>query len=107
MKELYLKHQTVIFRTLGALLLVIGFAAYFWTTPKEGLSANEKAAANVARMEAQAMGGSSAGGKPKSNESTIMKKYKETQAAQVRIVLILMMISGVGFLGYSFVRKKD
>jgi len=108
MKELYNENKIVILRSLGALLLIVGFAAYFWTTPKEGLSANEKAAANVARMEARVMGGNSLTiQKQKPNESPFLKKYKDKQEAQMRYALIIMMILGVGFLGYSFVKKEE
>lgn len=89
-------------------MLLIGFAAYFWTTPKEGISENERAAANVARMEAQAMGGnSSATQKEKPSKSPFLKKYQDTQAAQMRYALIIMMILGIGFLSYSFIKKNE
>jgi len=107
MKEIFLKHQTIIFRGLGAFMLLVGFVTYFWTTPKEALTQNEIAAANVARMEARVSGGS--GGstkKPKSSSSKFMEQLKDTQAVQARYLTILAMIFGVGFLGYSFVGKK-
>ena len=107
MKELFLKHQTSILRFGGALMLIIGFAAYFWTTPKQGISENDRAAANVARMEAQSMGGSSSiPQKEKPSKSPFLKKYQDTQASQMRYALIIMMILGVGSLGYSFIRKQ-
>lgn len=108
MKELFIKHQTVIFRTLGGLMLVIGFAAHFWTTPKAALTENEIAAANVARIEARIAGGSSTQqSSKKPTESPFLKKYKETQAAQFKFLTILAMIFGVGFLGYSFIKKEE
>lgn len=81
---------------------------FFWTTPKEGLSENEKAARNVARMEASMVGGSSSSSsvsKPKN--SPIMKAYKDIQAKQMRYALMITMMLGMGFLGYSFVTKKE
>jgi len=107
MKELFIKHQTTIIRIAGALMLIIGFAVHFWTTPKEGFTENDIAAANVARMEAQVAGGSSSVSKPKKpTESPFLKKYKETQAAQFKYLTIIVMILGVGFLGYSFIKKE-
>jgi len=107
MKELFIKYQTVILRSVGALMLVVGFATHFWTTPKDALSENEIAAANVARMEARAAGGSGTQQKSqKPKESPFLKKYKETQAAQFKFLTIFIMIFGVGFLGYSFIKKK-
>jgi len=100
-------HKTVIFRTLGALMLVIGFAAHFWTTPKEVLTQNERAAANIARMEAKVAGGSSSAKQSaKKDDAKFMSKMKDTQAKQLRFLTIIAMILGVGFLGYSFVKPK-
>ncbi len=108
MKEIFLKHKIIIFRTLGILLFVLAFVMLFWTTPKEGLSENEQAARNIARMEASLSGSSSVSSQVKKNSpSPIMKAYKQTQAKQMRYLLILLMIVGVGFLGYSFIKKKE
>ncbi|MCF6331291.1 MAG: hypothetical protein L3I99_07070 [Sulfurimonas sp.] len=106
MKVFFIKNKILIFRVLGSLMLLVGFMMFFWTTPKDGLSTNEMAAANIARMEARAIGGS---GTKKINSSSaeIMKAYKDKQEVQKKYTLIIIMILGVGFLGYSFVRKKD
>jgi len=105
MKEFFIKFKTIIFRVSGSLMLVVAFAIYFWSTPKEGLTQNEIAAANVARMEARVAGGSGTN-KANSSSADIMRAYKDTQAAQKKYSLIFIMILGVGFLGYSFVKKK-
>ena len=106
--EFFLKHKTVIMRSLGALMLVIGFAIHFWTTPKEGISANERAAANVARMEAKVKGQSSAQSKSsQKSDSKFLDELKNTQAKQLQYLTIIAMILGVGFLGYSFMPKKE
>ena len=108
MKEFFIKNQTMLFRSLGGLMFVLAFVLFFWTTPKEGISENEKAARNVARMEARMAGGSSSSAKAsKSSHSPIMKAYKDTQAKHMRILLIIAMILGAGFLGYSFVKKAE
>ncbi len=103
--KFFIKHQKVILRTLGSLLVVISFAIYFWTTPKKGLSENEIAAANVARMEARIAGQMGAAAPQKPKHSPFLETYKQTQAKQLRYTLIIMMILGVGFLGYSFIRR--
>ena len=106
--DFFNKYQTIIFRSVGAFMFVLAFVIFFWTTPKEGLSENEKAAQNVARMEARMTGGSSSktsASTPK--HSPIMKSYKDTQAKQMRYALIIAMILGAGFLGYSFVKKEE
>jgi len=88
-------------------MLLIGFVAFFWATPKEGISENTLAAANVARMEAKVSGGSSTtASTPQNNKSKFLEKFKETKANQLRYLTIFMMIFGLGFLGYSFLKKE-
>ena len=88
-------------------MLVVGFAIHFWTTPKEGISANDRAAANVARMEAKVKGQSSTQSKPSNkSDSKFLDELKNTQAKQLKYLTIIAMILGVGFLGYSFMPKK-
>jgi hypothetical protein len=104
--EFFIRHKIVILRSLGALMLVVGFVVQFWITPKEGFTKNEIAAANVARMEAKVAGGSGSSGRvPKTDTSKFLKELKNTQAKQKQYLTIISMILGVGFLGYSFVRK--
>lgn len=105
--EFFTKHKTTIFRVGGAFLLVVGFIVQFWVTPKEGVSANDIAAANVARMEAQVAGSSKQQQKQqRSSESPFLKEYKTTQAKQMRYAMYLLMAAGVGFLAYSFLARK-
>ena len=106
--EFFLKHKTVIMRSAGALMLVIGFAIHFWATPKEGISANDRAAANVARMEAKVKGQSLAQGKAsKKSDAKFLDELKGTQAKQLKYLTIIAMVLGVGFLGYSFMPKRE
>ena len=105
--EFFLQHKIVIFRSLGALMLVIGFAAHFWVTPKKGLSENDKAAANVARMEAKIRGASSAAKKVKPDHSKLMDKLKNTQDKQLQYLTISSMFIGILFLGFSFFKKEE
>ena len=108
MKEIFLKHKVVIIRILGVLMLIVGFAVHFWTTPKEGFTQNEMAARNIARMEAQTAGaGGSSKRASKSDGSKYLQELKNTQAAQMRYLTIIAMILGVGFLGYSFIKPKS
>jgi len=89
-------------------MLVIGFGIHFWVTPKEGLSANDKATARVARMEAQVRGNSSKNSKSQKKDDTkFLEKMKETQAKQAKYMTILAMVFGVSFLAYSFMPKKE
>jgi len=107
MKEIFLKYQKVVFRSLGIFMLIIGFASYFWTTPKKVLTPNEIAAANIARMEAsvaRSQGRSTK--KVESSSAEILKHLKNTQEAQNRYLTIIAMIFGIGFIAYSFMPKK-
>lgn len=104
--DFLVKHQTLLFRIVGALLFVVSFVVMFWSTPKQGLTQNDRAAANVARMEARMAGSMGSAQKEKPKNSPFMKSYKDTQAQQLRYLLIVFMIVGAGFLGYSFIKKK-
>ena len=107
--EFFLQYKTVIFRTLGTVMFVVGLALYFWVTPKEALSENEKAAQRIARMEAAAKGTS----KAKSDQSTqkdnskFLESMKETQAKQLEYMMLLVIVLGAGFMIYSFLPKKQ
>lgn len=104
--ELFLKYKTVLLRSIGALMLMVGFVIHFWTSPKEGVSEAEVAAANIARMEASVTG---TGGSNKKAQSTskFLDELKSTQEKQIRYLTIIAMLFGAGFLGYSFVKPKS
>ena len=104
----YLKHQQVILRTVGSLLLLVGFVIHFWLTPQPTLTKNDRAAANLARMEASvSRSSSSTQSQSKPDTAKFLKELKNTQEAQAKYLTIIMMILGVGSLGYSFLRKKE
>ena len=106
--EFFLKHQVAIMRSLGAIMLVIGFAVHFWVTPKKGLNENDRAAARVARMEASAKGSSPSQGVSREKDaSKFVDTMKDTQAKQLQYMTIIIMVLGVGFLAYSFMPKND
>lgn len=87
-------------------MLILGFVAYFWITPKEVLSENEIAAANIARMEASVRGSSSSSKRSSKPEtSKFIEELKNAQKAQIQYLTILSMTFGVLFLGYSFISK--
>jgi hypothetical protein len=105
--EFFLKHQKIIFRSLGSLMLLVGFVVHFWLTPKEVVSKNSMAAANVARMEASVSGHSSKSNKSKPDTSHFLKAFEETKKKQMEYLTIIAMIFGIGFLAYSFFKKGD
>ena len=105
--EFFLKHKTVILRTFGGLMIVVGFVIHFWVTPKEGISEVEMAAANVARMEASVAGYGSSSKAAKQSSSEYLEEFKNNQEKQMKYLTILSMVLGVGFFGYSFINKEE
>ena len=105
--EFFKKHKTLILRTAGVFMLLIGFVVHFWVTPKEGFTESEIAAANVARMEAIVAKGSGGGSKKTQEKDTskYLEEFKNTRAKQMQYLTIIAMLMGVGFLGYSFIKK--
>ena len=107
--EFFLKNKIIILRVLGSLMLIIGFAVHFWVTPKEVLTQNDKASANIARMEANIKTNTKSSKKSnpsKKDDSKFLQTIKDTQVKQMQYLTIIAMIFGVGFLGYSFINKK-
>ena len=82
--------------------MIVGFVVNFWTTPKKVMSANEIAAANLARIEASVHGKSV----KKSSSAHISKALKATREKQMKYLTIFSMIAGVLFLAYSFLKKE-
>lgn len=108
MLEFFKKYKKIIVRVLGVLMLLVGFAVHFWTVPKEGISKEEIAAANVARMEASVAGSASSATKQaKPKESPFMKEFKNTRQKQLEYLTITVMVLGIGFLLYSFIKKEE
>ena len=105
--EFFLKHQKVIIRSLGAFLLVVGFAVNFWGMPQKGVSQNERALANVQRMEANIQGAATQKVTKKPASSHISKALKATRAKQMKYMTIIAMVLGALFLGYSFLKKEE
>ncbi len=91
-------------KIIGANFLLMVLVLLFWSQPKEGMSENEKAAANLARMEAKVNGSSQKKG---SEPSSFMQEYKQKQKVQLQVFLIIMSIAGAGFLGYGFFKKEE
>ncbi len=105
--DFFFKHKIVILRTIGVLMLLIGFGVHFWATPKTRVSENEIAAANVARMEASVAGSSKSVKSARPDMSTFRKSLMSVQEQRTRYITILAMVIGVLFLGYSFLKKEE
>lgn len=105
--EFIFKYKIILLRIIGALALVIGFTVHFWVMPKEGLSQNDMAAANLERMERQVKGSGAEGSSAQKDNSKFLEKLKSQQEKQKQYITILAMVLGVGFLGYSFLPNKE
>jgi len=105
--EFFFKHKIVIVRTVGILMLLIGFAVHFWMTPQRAVDANTVAAANVARMEASVSGHKQSSAKAKPDMSTFSKSLTSVQEQRKKYLTIFAMLLGILFLGYSFLKKEE
>ncbi len=106
--QFFLDYRRVILRSLGLAILLIGLIIYFWEAPKKALSENDRAAARIARMEAKT---NSITSKIKKSQEKDTSKFveilKSTQAEQMKYMTVLAMLFGLGFLGHSFMPKKE
>lgn len=107
MLELIIKHKIILSRSIGVFFLVIGIAALFWSKPENVLSENEIAQANIARMEASLPQNVVSSKKQTPKSPSFMKAYKEKQKEHMRYLVIALIISGMAFIGYSFIKKKE
>lgn len=87
-------------------MLIVGLLVQFWSTPKEGLSENDKALARIARMEASVAGHSTKAHKKETDTSKFVENIKNAQEKQIQYFTILSILFGIGFLGYSFISQN-
>ena len=98
------KHQQKLSMGLGVIMLLIGIAMLFWdnrgnAVGKEERLAAERVARYEARMAAQ-MQGTAEPDKP-----LLSTHFEEHQKTQLRYAVILMIVGGMGFMGYSLYRR--
>jgi hypothetical protein len=108
--DFFLHYKIIIMRSLGAMMLIVGIAVNFWSMPQSGMSANDKAAARITRMNASTQSNKSSYTKlnqSQKDSSSFLDALKKTQAKQMKYITMIAMIMGVGFLGYSFFPKKE
>ena len=105
--EFFLKHKVILLRSIGILMLLVGFAVHFWARPQMGVTENEIAAANVARMEASVAGHSKSVKKSKPDMSHFTKSLTSAQQQRAKYITIIAMLMGILFLGYSFLKKEE
>ncbi len=106
MLEWIKKHQKKLSLVVGTLMLLGALGALFWNNDEGGVNEVSLAAANVARMEAKMRSGATAAAQKQSGHPAVEAFY-ESRQAQVRYLLIMILIGGVGFLIYGFLKKES
>ena len=87
------KNKKLALKITGVNFLLMALVLIFWAQPKQGMSANEKAAANTARMEARMSSQSSK--RPASSASDVRRAHEEYQKEQVQIFFRRTASAGV------------
>lgn len=108
MREWLIRHQKIVSRSVGILLILGAAVSLFWDMRGGGVSEEERLAAErVAQYEAR-MHAQMAGSQKKSAEKPyFMEAYKEKQEQQLRYAVVIALTIGIGFVGYSFLRKEE
>jgi hypothetical protein len=97
------KHQQKLSMTFGILFLILGIVLKILNQPPEVSKEERIALKNIARMEARVNKSSSSGSQKapsSSGFSAVTPKEKEDYA------FIMMIVLGMGFLGFSFYNSK-
>ncbi len=106
MKRWFYENHILVVRFIGTLLLLGGLILFFWGNATAGTMRIEeqRAAERVARMEARVHGAVV----PSTSVPKVdyAKAYSEHTRTQTRLMLMMVMVSGVLFLGYSFIKKR-
>ncbi|MEA3521495.1 MAG: hypothetical protein U9R50_00830 [Campylobacterota bacterium] len=103
MFEWIIKHQRLFSLGMGSLLLIIALGLFFWTN-ESALSKEERLAqANIARMQARTEG---ANHTQSVHASATLDTFYEGRDKQMQYLLIIMIIGGIGFLGFGFFKKS-
>jgi len=105
MLEWVIQHQKKLSLIMGTLMLLGALGALFWKNEEGTSDELSRAAANVARMEAR-MQGNSAATTQKQNAHPAVEAFYESREKQLRYLLIIVVIGGVGFLIYGFLKKE-
>ncbi len=104
MKAWIVKYQQQLSMGVGALLLVAGIAMLFWDMRGDGVSAEERAAAErVARYEARMAAQTGTVSEP--DAPLLSSKFQEHQEKQLRYAVLLLIGGGVAFLGFGVYRR--
>jgi len=100
--EFLKKNRVIISRSLGGLMLLLSLILYFFDTPQKTLTQNERALANIARMEAKVPVASTTS---KHKDSRFLTNLKETHNRQLHYIIIFFLLLSLGFLGYGFIQR--
>jgi hypothetical protein len=104
MYKIILKYQKVLSLGVGTIMLLGALGVLFWSNQSSTQMSKEEqyARANLARMEAKVKNKS-----VNTKKSTKpLKQFYESRDKQLRYLMIAMLITGVGFLGYGVFKKS-
>jgi len=101
------QHSILITRVIGSALLFLSIALQVWTFSTPKLTANQRAEANIARMEASAK---AAIFNTKMSEAkggtNFLQQVRDVQKENTMNITIIALILGVFFLSFGFSNKK-
>ncbi len=96
--------KKLISKVLGFIFILIALSLFFWNNQRTVVVTQEmRAAANVARMEAH-VNRNQVSSKSSSHSATL-QELKDRQKEHIQILLISMILFGIGFLVYGFIKK--
>ena len=102
MFEFFIKYQKIISLGVGALMLFGAVGILFWNNQNlKQISKEERyARANIARMQAKVEGIAN-----KKSKAGSLDKFYESRNKQLHYLMIVMLVSGICFLGYGVFKK--
>ncbi len=98
-------HQKTMSLGLGALMIVGAMGMLFWSTMNTPVISQEEkhAQASIARMQARTKGTSVT---HSTTQTSTLEQYYKSRDQQLRYLMIVMIISGLGLLTYGFLKKS-
>ncbi|MEA2100724.1 MAG: hypothetical protein U9P72_11415 [Campylobacterota bacterium] len=105
--EFFRKNKIIVTRVIGSLMFLIGFSVYIWSLTGQTLDANQRAMANIARMEAGAKAGVfNTKISDVQNGGNFLQQVRDVQKNNTKNLTLVAMVLGAILLWYSFFSMK-
>ncbi len=103
------KNKIIITRVLGSLIFVVGLAVFGWNQfGTQKLDANQRALANIARMEAAAKAGVfNTKISDVQNGGSFLQQVRDVQKSNIKNITFVAMAFGVILLYFGFTMKHE